>query len=102
MVHIPIRMCVGCLRKRPKVELLRFVISDGGIKIGNASGRGFYLCPDRNCLKMAVTRSGFMQDILSKVSRDELENAFVTSFENMIDCSPGLGVICGFRCGGDS
>ncbi|MGQ9602834.1 MAG: YlxR family protein [bacterium] len=98
-MHIPIRMCVGCLRKRPKVELLRFVISDGQIKIGNASGKGFYLCPDRNCLELA-TRRAFMRDILSKVSRDELENAFVTSFENMIDWSPGLGVICGFRCGG--
>lgn len=93
MVHIPIRTCVGCLRKRPKSELLRFVVSKEGLKTGNVSGRGFYLCPDRKCFEMAMKRRGFAREVLGSVSPADFERVFVTSLENTIDSTRCSGVI---------
>lgn len=93
MVHIPIRTCVGCLRRRPKGELLRFVVSKEGLKTGNVSGRGFYLCPDRNCFVMAMRRRGFAREVLGSVSRSDFEKVFITALENMIDSTRCLSVI---------
>jgi predicted RNA-binding protein YlxR (DUF448 family) len=55
--HVPIRICIGCGRKRKKEEMLQFikgtdeVVFVNGKKRGN--GRGFYLCPDLVCFKKA-------------------------------------------------
>lgn len=55
---IPMRMCVGCSQMKPKTELIRVVRSpEGGVSIdstGKKSGRGAYICSDRDCLKKAV------------------------------------------------
>lgn len=56
--RIPMRMCVGCSQMKPKNELIRIVRSpDGEVSLdstGKKSGRGAYICPDKNCLKKAV------------------------------------------------
>lgn len=47
--HIPLRMCVACRARRPKRELLRIVLTQGGPVIdpsGKKPGRGAYICPD--------------------------------------------------------
>jgi hypothetical protein len=55
--HVPIRTCVGCGRKRKKEELLRFTKGTDGVVFVDEkkriNGRGFYLCPDLLCIKMA-------------------------------------------------
>lgn len=55
--HLPIRMCMGCRKRRKKEEMVRFVQhSDGVVLISekkDLNGRGFYLCPDLICFKMA-------------------------------------------------
>lgn len=55
---IPMRMCVGCSQMKPKNELIRVVRSpEGEVSIdstGKKSGRGAYICSDRDCLKKAV------------------------------------------------
>jgi len=55
--HVPIRTCIGCGRKREKEELLRFTKGTDGVVFVNEkkriNGRGFYLCPDLVCFKMA-------------------------------------------------
>jgi predicted RNA-binding protein YlxR (DUF448 family) len=55
------RMCIGCRRRRKKEELVRFIRSpDGGFfmnKEKNLDGRGYYLCPDRMCSKLAEKRN---------------------------------------------
>jgi predicted RNA-binding protein YlxR (DUF448 family) len=55
--HIPIRMCIGCRSRKKKEEMLRFIHTVDGIALFNknseTNGRGFYLCPDVTCLKMA-------------------------------------------------
>lgn len=68
---IPIRRCVGCSEKKPKVELLRVVrMSDGTVAIdraGKAPGRGAYLCRDAECFKKALKKRRLEQTLHSKV-----------------------------------
>ncbi|NLB91474.1 MAG: YlxR family protein [Clostridiales bacterium] len=55
---IPMRMCVGCREMKPKKELLRVVKTpEGEILLdfsGKVSGRGAYVCPNKECLERAV------------------------------------------------
>ena len=55
--HVPIRMCMGCRKRRKKVEMIRFIRTAGGEALApggkNQDGRGLYLCPDVSCLKAA-------------------------------------------------
>ncbi len=55
---IPMRQCLGCNERKPKIELLRVVRSpEGEISLdftGKKSGRGAYICRDAKCLKKAV------------------------------------------------
>ena len=55
--HVPIRMCIGCRKKRRKEEMIRLIKSLDGVALINEkkhlNGRGFYLCPNRICLEMA-------------------------------------------------
>lgn len=54
---IPMRTCLGCGELKPKRELVRVVKSpDGEISLdrtGKKSGRGAYICDNRECLKKA-------------------------------------------------
>jgi uncharacterized protein len=55
--HVPMRMCVGCRKRRKKEEMVRFKQGEGGIlsmdEKKKLNGRGFYLCPDLTCLRLA-------------------------------------------------
>jgi predicted RNA-binding protein YlxR (DUF448 family) len=55
--HVAIRMCFGCLKKRKKREMIRFIQSSDKLVIMDAKrnlpGRGFYLCADAACFKKA-------------------------------------------------
>ena len=57
MKKIPMRMCTGCGEMKPKKELVRVVKSpEGEISIdrtGRSPGRGAYVCPNPECLKIA-------------------------------------------------
>ncbi|MGQ9511002.1 MAG: YlxR family protein [Thermaceae bacterium] len=47
--HVPERMCVACRRRRPKGELLRFLLTREGFELdptGKKPGRGAYVCKD--------------------------------------------------------
>ncbi|NWF92019.1 MAG: YlxR family protein [Syntrophaceae bacterium] len=59
--HSPMRMCIGCRRRRKKEEMLRFVRSEEGIVFVHGRkavhGRGLYLCPDISCLNAARKRN---------------------------------------------
>jgi predicted RNA-binding protein YlxR (DUF448 family) len=50
----PHRQCIGCRRTFPKKDLLRFFRSaSGSIEFDEAqrhAGRGYYLCPSRQCV----------------------------------------------------
>lgn len=58
--HLPIRMCIGCRKKRKKGEMVRFKQGENRILFidekQKLDGRGFYLCPDEMCLRLAQKR----------------------------------------------
>jgi predicted RNA-binding protein YlxR (DUF448 family) len=58
--HVPQRTCVACRASRPKRELVRIVRTpEGAVMVddtGRRSGRGAYLCRQRNCWEIALAR----------------------------------------------
>ena len=54
---IPLRKCSGCGEMKPKKELIRVVRDpQGGVSLdatGRKAGRGAYLCPNADCLRVA-------------------------------------------------
>jgi predicted RNA-binding protein YlxR (DUF448 family) len=70
-VSEPIRRCVGCGRRAPQQELLRFVVSDGRLVPGSKlPGRGAYTCRSAACFELAATRRGFARTLRENVEVD--------------------------------
>jgi uncharacterized protein len=64
---------VGCGRKAPKEELLRFVARDGVLALGpDEPGRGAYTCPRLACFERAASKKAFNR-ALKKTVRVEPE-----------------------------
>jgi predicted RNA-binding protein YlxR (DUF448 family) len=64
----PIRSCVGCGRKAPPSELLRFVARDGRLVAGlNEPGRGAYTCRRLSCFERALSRRAFNRTLRRNV-----------------------------------
>jgi predicted RNA-binding protein YlxR (DUF448 family) len=60
MTASPERTCVGCGRKAPQSELLRFGSVDGRLTLGRTlPGRGVYTCRRLVCFERAVASRGF-------------------------------------------
>jgi predicted RNA-binding protein YlxR (DUF448 family) len=56
----PVRSCVGCGRKAPQSELIRFVAEDGKLVPGGGRpGRGAYTCRRLSCFERAMSRRAF-------------------------------------------
>ncbi|WP_457570342.1 YlxR family protein [Desulfurobacterium sp.] len=59
MSDMPERTCAGCRKKGEKEEFIRFVMFDGkpfpDIK-GTLPGRGFNVCPRKDCIKKFVKK----------------------------------------------
>ena len=64
----PIRSCIGCGRKAPQGELLRFVAKDGVLAAGvGEPGRGAYTCRRLSCFERAVARRAFNRTLRRNV-----------------------------------
>jgi predicted RNA-binding protein YlxR (DUF448 family) len=64
----PIRSCVGCGRKAPQSELLRFVAKDGTLVSGTGEpGRGAYTCRRLSCFERALARRAFNRTLRRNV-----------------------------------
>jgi predicted RNA-binding protein YlxR (DUF448 family) len=64
----PIRSCIGCGRKAPQSELLRFVAKDGVLVPGRTEpGRGAYTCRRLSCFERAVARRAFNRTLRRNV-----------------------------------
>ena len=64
----PTRSCIGCGRKAPQDELLRFVAKDGILVAGaHEPGRGAYTCPRLSCFERAATRRAFNRTLRRNV-----------------------------------
>ena len=67
----PTRTCVGCGRKAPQAELLRFVARDGALALGpNEPGRGAYVCRRLPCFERAAARRAFNRTLRTTVRVD--------------------------------
>ena len=68
----PERLCVGCREKHPKGELLRIVRSPNGTAAydptGKSPGRGAYLCPSAECLRLARRQGGLSWSFKGRVA----------------------------------
>ena len=69
----PVRTCVGCGRKTPQPELLRFTAREGQLVSGRQEpGRGAYTCRRLACFERALARRGFNRVLRQTVSIDAL------------------------------
>jgi predicted RNA-binding protein YlxR (DUF448 family) len=67
-----VRTCVGCGRKAPKDELLRFVARDGVLALGPTDpGRGAYTCPRLACFERAASKHAFSRTLRERVRIDQ-------------------------------
>ncbi|MGN1107725.1 MAG: RNase P modulator RnpM [Huintestinicola sp.] len=66
------RMCLGCGEMKPKKELIRAVKSpEGEISLdltGKKSGRGAYVCPNAECLRLARKAKRFEKSFECRIS----------------------------------
>ncbi|HEV8686198.1 MAG TPA: YlxR family protein [Gaiellaceae bacterium] len=70
MTHIPTRTCVGCGRKAPQNELLRFREEGGTLVPGMGPGRGAYTCRRLACFERALARRAFNRTLRRTVRVD--------------------------------
>jgi len=64
----PIRSCIGCGRKAPQSELLRFAARDGVLVRGSGEpGRGAYTCRRLSCFERALARRAFNRTLRRNV-----------------------------------
>ena len=67
----PIRSCVGCGRKAPQNELLRFGAVSGELTPGRlVPGRGAYTCRRLLCFERALSRRAFNRVLKKSVHVD--------------------------------
>ena len=81
----PERLCVGCRTLHPKCELLRIVKSpDGTVALdptGKSPGRGAYLCPSPECLRLARKHNGLSWSFKRRVAP-----AVYDALEDVVRC----------------
>ena len=79
MSSAPVRTCVGCGRKAPQSELLRFVAKDGALAHGRREpGRGAYTCRRLACFERAASRRAFARVLHRSVRVDSALAALYT------------------------
>ncbi|MBR6398380.1 MAG: YlxR family protein [Lachnospiraceae bacterium] len=71
----PQRTCLGCRNSKDKTELVRIVRTPEGEVVvdrtGKKNGRGAYICPDPECLRLAM-RSKALGKALSTEIPEEI------------------------------
>jgi uncharacterized protein len=82
----PQRTCVGCGRKAPQAEFVRFAAQDGALVPGRGvPGRGAYTCGRLACFERAVSRRAFNRVLRQSVTIDA---ALSEQFTHRVESSP--------------
>ena len=83
---IPVRKCLGCMGTFPKNQLIRVVRTPENEVLvdltGKKSGRGAYLCKDKNCLKKAIKAKRLQSNLEVQIS-DELIESLAKELEGI-------------------
>ena len=67
----PVRRCVGCGRRGPQSELVRFAVREGRlVQERQAPGRGVYTCRRLVCFERALARRAFARSLRTTVQVD--------------------------------
>jgi hypothetical protein len=67
----PIRRCIGCGRRAPQRELVRYVAREGRLVTGaDEPGRGAYTCRSRACYARAAEKRAFARALRQNVKID--------------------------------
>ena len=68
---VPMRQCTGCREMKSKREMIRVIrTTEGEICIdatGRKNGRGAYICPNMDCLKLAVKNRGLERSLKTAI-----------------------------------
>jgi len=68
---VPMRQCTGCREMKNKREMIRVIrTAENEICIdatGRKNGRGAYICPHMNCLKMAMKNRGLERSLKTAI-----------------------------------
>jgi uncharacterized protein len=86
--HIPQRTCIACRKTNAKRQLVRLVRLDGDrVEIdltGKKSGRGAYLCTDRECWDNAIKAGKLEYALHTKLKLDNKETLvnYAKGFDN--------------------
>ena len=68
---VPMRQCTGCREMKNKKEMIRAIrTAENEICIdatGRKNGRGAYICPNMNCLKMAMKNRGLERSLKTAI-----------------------------------
>lgn len=74
---IPLRQCIGCQEMRNKNEMIRVIkTAEDEIMLdatGRRNGRGAYLCPSMECLKMAAKSKGLERSFKMPIPKEVYE-----------------------------
>lgn len=74
--HRPTRTCVGCRRRFDAGSLVRYVLVDGHLAVGESShGRGAWLCRNSVCVDSAIDRGNLRRALRTSHSwtRNDLD-----------------------------
>jgi uncharacterized protein len=81
---IPLRMCLGCLARKEKKELLRLTkSSDGHIILdqsGKHPGRGTYICKDKDCFQRVLKVKK-----LEKVFKEPIKEGLIQAIDRELE-----------------
>ena len=67
---IPVRQCVGCRQMKNKKELIRVIRTEDAVLLddsGRKNGRGAYLCPNLECLRLARKSKGLERSLKAEI-----------------------------------
>lgn len=68
---VPMRQCTGCREMKNKREMIRVIrTAENEICIdatGRKNGRGAYICPNMDCLKMAMKNRGLERSLKTAI-----------------------------------
>jgi hypothetical protein len=78
--HIPVRKCISCGEKRPKIDLIKLIKDNENRLVrdnsGRIKGRGLYVCNEQACLERLMInkhlKRHFRVDANIRVTREFL------------------------------
>ncbi len=74
---LPLRICLGCGKKKNKKDLIRIVKTpEGDLEldfIGKRAGRGAYVCRQRECLDIAVKKKKLAKSLRHSIPTEIIE-----------------------------